>query len=163
MVALSRLVKCVRVIALALACVTAFASAFAAPSQPGPQEFIEAIYQKYLGEGAEGAAITEPATIRRYFTPAVAAALIKDQTVASKRGEVGALDGDPFIDAQDWKIADLKVAVMPAGAKANATVTFTNFGDRRSVGLSLVKTTAGWRVDDIKASFGSLRKLLKVK
>src|SRR5262245_15800974 len=163
MVVLSRLVKCMRVVALALACATVLASAFAAPAQPGPQEFIEAIYQKYVGEGAEGAAITDPATIRRYFTPAVAVALIKDQAVAAKRGEVGALDGDPFIDAQDWKIADLKVAVTPAAAKANATVTFTNFGDRRNVELSLLKTAAGWRIDDIKASFGSLRKLLKVK
>jgi hypothetical protein len=160
MVALLRLAKCV---ATALACVTVLATAFAAPAQPGPQEFLEAIYQTYLGESSDGIAITEPATIRRYFTPAVAAALIKDQTAAAKRGEVGALDGDPFIDAQDWKISDLKIAVMPAGAKASATVTFTNFGDRRSVALNLLKTAAGWRIDDIKASFGSLRKLLKLK
>jgi len=37
--------------------------------------------------------------------------MIKDQNEAAKRSEVGALDGDPFIDAQDWEIKDFDIAV----------------------------------------------------
>jgi Protein of unknown function (DUF3828) len=146
-----------------LACAMFAAHAIAAPAQQGPQEFLDAIYQTYLGENANGIAITDPKAIRRYFTPPLAAAMIKDEAAAAKRREVATLDGDPFVDAQDWKIDDLKIAVKLAGARAVATVTFTNFGERHSMTLDLLKTPAGWRVDDIKATFGSMRKLLKVK
>jgi hypothetical protein len=40
--------------------------------------------------------------VRRYCEPELAALIIKDRKDA--RGEVGKLDFDPFIDAQDWEI-----------------------------------------------------------
>ncbi len=42
--------------------------------------------------------------------------MVKDFAAAHKAGEVPMLNGDPFIDAQDWEIANLKTAVKSTGA-----------------------------------------------
>ena len=73
--------------------------------------FVTAIYATYKGKDSKGVILDKAATIRRYFEPTLAAAMIKDQNAAAKRGEVGALDGDPFIDAQDWDIKAFNIAV----------------------------------------------------
>ena len=63
------------------------------------------------------------AAIRRYFEPSLAALMVKDRKLAAKRGEVGVLDFDPFVDAQEWDIADFDIAVAEtAPGKATATV-----------------------------------------
>ena len=80
---------------------------------------------------------------------------------AKRRGEVPKLDGDPFLDAQEWQIKDLAIAVTTEGAKATGKVTFDNFGKRVAVTLDLVQTPAGWRVAEIKWPSGSLRGLYK--
>src|SRR5487761_2028003 len=73
--------------------------------------FVTAIYDTYKGKAAKGILLDDNRTIRRYFEPALAALMIKDQDAAAKRGEVGNLDGDPFVDAQDWKITGFDIAV----------------------------------------------------
>jgi hypothetical protein len=128
------------------------------------QAFVEAIYAPYLNKNYKGTPYGKPANLRRYFEPRLANAIVKDMTAAKKRGEVPTLDGDPFIDAQDWEIADLAIAVKIAGtAKALATVKFTNMREPKTVTLDLMKTSAGWRIAEIDASSGSLRKLFKLK
>jgi hypothetical protein len=70
------------------------------------------------------------------------------------------LDGDPFVDAQDWEITGLGLKVtMNGAARATATVTFRNFGEPRTVTHELVKTASGWRIADIKMKERSLRGL----
>src|SRR5262249_46780218 len=101
--------------------------------------------------------------IRRTFEPKLADAMIKDFATAAKRKEVGTLDGDPFLDAQDWEIANLKVDVKTSGSdKAVATVNFTNVREPKTVTIDLVKLRGGWRIADINAPSGSLRKLFKL-
>ena len=74
------------------------------------------------------------------------------------------LNGDPFIDAQDWEIANLKTAVKSTGANtAVATATFVIFMEARTVTLDLVVTPAGWRIAEIRSPSGSLRALYKLK
>ncbi len=91
--------------------------------------FVTAIYNAYKGKDAKGHPLGDERAIRRYFEPSLAALIIKDQKEAAKRNEVGALDGDPFIDAQDWDIAACDIAVSDTGpGKAAATVKFTNAG-----------------------------------
>jgi|SoimicmetaTmtLMB_FD_contig_41_4565497_length_1376_multi_2_in_0_out_0_2 hypothetical protein len=142
------------------------APAIAAPAAPAetPQAFLEAIYRNYRGSGTPGIEISKAAVVRRYFIPALAAAMIKDQAQAARRSEVPALDGDPFVDAQDWDISNLKIEVKMAGpAKAVGTVSFTNFNEPRSVTLDLVKLAPGWRIADIKMMGRTLRELYPVK
>ena len=133
-------------------------------SAQSAQAFVEAIYKPYAIKGFKGVPYASEPSLRGYFEPKLAAAMIKDMEAAGKRKEVPKLNGDPFIDAQDWEIADLKFDVKPAGDKASATVAFTNFGQPKAVSLDLVKSpSAGWRIVDIRAPSGSLRKLFKVK
>lgn len=140
-------------------------SALAAPAPAEtPQAFLDAIYKNYLGKELKGIDLSKPAAIRRYFTPPLAAAMIKDNAAAAKRGDVPELDGDPFIDGQDWEIADLAIKVAMSGAdKAIGTVSFKNSGQPTTVTLDLMKIAAGWRIDDIKNGKRSLRAMYKLK
>ena len=75
-----------------------------------------AIYKHYLGKDSKGFALSSDAVIRRYFAPPLSDAIVKDFAAAHKAGEVPLLNGDPFIDAQDWEISNLKTAVKSTGA-----------------------------------------------
>jgi len=144
-----------------LCVVVSIASAAPAAS---PQAFVEAIHKTYLGKAAKGIELTEEAVIRRYFAPPLADAIVKDRTEADKRGEVPTLDGDPFVDAQDFEIARLRVSTKAAGTEAaTATVSFTNLKKPKTMTLDLVKVGGAWRIADIKGPSGSLRNLMKVK
>jgi hypothetical protein len=140
----------------------------AMPAQAAPNEtpkaFLDAIYKNYLGKNANGVALDKPATLRRYFVAPLAEAMIKDNAAAAKRGDVPELDGDPFIDGQDWEITDLAIKVdMAPPEKATGTVTFKNFGKDTTVVLALQRTAAGWRIADIRNGDSSLRALYKLK
>ena len=163
MIAVTELARRVSVAAVVL--VSVVAAVLAAPAPAGPKEFLEAIYKSYLGKESKGIALVKPAEIRRYFAPALAAAMIKDQAEAAKRREVPTLESDPFIDAQDWEIADIAIVVTATGAKVDASVSFTNFKEKHEITYDLVQTPAGWRIANIKFGSGreSLRQLLKVK
>ncbi len=130
-----------------------------------PLTFLESVYKVYRNNNnAKGIDTSKPEVIRRHFAPPLAKAMLKDQADAKKRSEVPLLNGDPFIDAQDWQIADLKLEVKDASRRnATGVVTFTNFKEPGAVTLDLVKTGDGWRIAEIRAPSGSLKELLKVK
>jgi hypothetical protein len=114
------------------------------------RDFVAAIYATYKGKDSKGVILDNARTIRRYFEPSLAALMIKDQNAAAKRGEVGNLDGDPFIDAQDWDIKNFDIAVNETTpGKASATVKFANSGKPKTVVLDLVKLKNGWRIGEI--------------
>jgi hypothetical protein len=137
-----------RAIVLGAAC-AAFATA-AKTADASARAFLAAIYEKYRGKNAPGIALDKKATIERYFEPNLAALINKDQSDAARRNETSALDGDPFVDAQDWDIADLKISVGDTVAgKTQATVTFQNTGEPRTVIVDLVKIKNDWRISDI--------------
>jgi hypothetical protein len=130
-----------------------------------PLSFLENIYKVYRNsDNGKGVDYSRPDIIRKYFASPLAKAMVKDFAVAKKRSEVPALDGDPFIDAQDWKIGDLKIEVKNlTNRRAVGVVTFTNASEPRTVALDLVRTGQGWRIADINAPSGSLRELYKLK
>ena len=123
-----------------------------------PDTFLHAIYDPYLQEGFKGQPYWK---VSRFFVPEVARTIEGDMREAKRRGEVPKLDGDPFLDAQDWQIKDLAIAVTTEGAKATGKVTFDNLGKRVEITLDLVQTPAGWRIADIKWPSGSLGALYK--
>lgn len=154
-----------RALAMQAVLVAASAMAFTATAEiASPQSFVDGIYKHYLGKESKGLSLSDSAAIRRYFAPPLSDAMMKDFAAAHKAGEVPMLNGDPFIDAQDWDIANVKTAVKSTGAStAVATVTFTIFMKPRTLTLDLVNTKAGWRIADIHGPSGSLRALYKVK
>jgi Protein of unknown function (DUF3828) len=112
--------------------------------------FVNAIYNSYTKPNSDGVLIDDGKKLRRYFEPVLAAAMNKDQQDAARHGDVGKLDGDPFIDAQDWEIKSFDVAMKDtAPGKASATVTFTNLGTPKTIVLDLVTIKNDWRIYDI--------------
>ena len=128
-------------IAIATPALTADASALA---------FVTDIYNAYKGKDSPGQALDGEPAIRRYFEPSLATLMVKDQKRAAKRGEVGTLDFDPFVNAQDWEIPAFDIAVTDtAPGKAAATVKFSNQGKPTVVSLDLVTIKNEWRIRDI--------------
>ena len=93
--------------------------------------------------------------MRRYFEPSLAALISNDRKDAAKHHDVPTLDGDPFIDAQDWEIKSFDITVNEMdGSKAAATVKFVNAGEPATVTLDLVSIAGAgnanpWRISDI--------------
>jgi hypothetical protein len=126
----------------------ALASVGAMAADPSATSFVEAIYAPYKVKDGKGIPLDSNAALKRYFEPRLAALIIKDRKKAG--GELSTLDMDPFIDAQDWDISAVDVAVRDTGAeKASATVSFKNLGNPTTVVLELVKLRDGWRIADI--------------
>jgi Protein of unknown function (DUF3828) len=112
--------------------------------------FVTAIYNTYKGKDAKGLPLENERIIRRYFESTLAAAIAKDQKAAARRNEVGLLDFDPFLEAQDWDVGAFDIAVSDAAAgTAKATVKFVNQGEAMTVVLDLVQVKNDWRVYDI--------------
>ena len=141
----------------------------ARPTEPPAtaKTFVEKIYASYVGsaqKGANGVQLDKAQDIKRYFTPGLASLILDDEAAAHKRGQPPTLDGDAFVGHQDWNIADLTVDVKEAGAKATATVSFTNFGKSEKVLVELLRVGADWRIADIQWDDAStLRGLFKKK
>ena len=131
----------------------ALCAALAVPAlaaAPSPRDFVTAIYDAYKGKDAKGRPLDNDAAINRYFEPRLAAAMIKDRRAAARRQDVGTLDFDPFVDAQDWQIAAFDIAVSDAGSgKTSATVKFDNLGSHSTVVLDLIEIKGAWRISNI--------------
>jgi hypothetical protein len=146
-----------------LALMLAVAPAQAAQSA---KDFVTAIYKTYVGKNATGISIDSPKA-RKLITPDLMKLIDADAKAAAKRREVPTLDGDPFIDAQDFEIKSFTIDIKDLSpAQATATVTFTNgaSAENKPVVLDLLKIGNEWRIDDFRGgSSGSLRKYLAPK
>lgn len=125
------------------------------------EQFLHSIYDQY--KGADGPPLDDKA-MENYFTPEIYKLIKADSDAAAAKGEVPLLAGDPFIDAQDWKLDQLKIAVEePKPNAAVGTVTFQNFGEAFEIKLDLSKTPKGWRISEIYAPSGTLKELYAKK
>jgi hypothetical protein len=124
------------------------------------QAFLESIYLPYRQRGFKGQPYTD---FERFFAPDLARAMKRESDYAKRRGEPPIINGDPFVDAQDWQITDLVVRATGSGDKATGVVSFSNQGKPKRLALELVRTEAGWRIADIAGAGGSLRALYKVR
>jgi hypothetical protein len=131
-------------------------AAGSARADDGPAfAFVQALYAAYKGKNTKGVAIDTDAQLRRYFEPSLAALISKDRKDAAKHHDVPTLDGDPFIDAQDWEIKSFDITVNDTGGgKATSTVKFINETEPVTITLDLVSVAATgtanpWRISDI--------------
>ncbi len=125
-------------------------------------DFLKSIYEPYKQAGFKGQPYWEA---KRFFVADLAEAIDRDFAEAQKRKEVPTLDGDPFIDAQDWDIRSVSYAIpeINAGGRAVAAIALDNLGKPTFVALLLVETPQGWRIDDILTRGSSLRALYKLR
>jgi len=84
------------------------------------------------------------------FTKPLADLIWKDNQAS--KGEVGAIDGSPIYDAQDYEPKNLEI--HPAkikGSQATVLVTFTNYSESKKIVYALARNDAGeWRIADIR-------------
>ena len=93
------------------------------------------------------------ARIDRYFTKQLGDLVLRDAT--NPVDEIGAIGADPLYDAQDVEIKNFAVGKGTIdGTKATVNVTFTNFGEKKTIVFSLVETAGAWRISDIKYTHG---------
>ncbi|WP_029077022.1 DUF3828 domain-containing protein [Kaistia adipata] len=125
-----------------------------------PQAFVAAIYDTYA-DGGLGLPLDAAETVQRLFEPRLAAMILDDHAQAAELGDAPKLGADPFVDAQDWDLAEIRVAVEAVTPdRAEGHVAFANFGEPKRVDLELVRGEDGdWRIRDILWQEGSLRGL----
>jgi hypothetical protein len=128
-------------------------------AEPSAKEFVASVYKHYQGRDPKGIPI-DSALAKSILTPGLLALIEADAKRAARRKEVPRLDGDPFINAQDFDdIGPVTIDVTEKGDTAIAKAGFKIFDEKRTVTLSLVKTGGTWRIDDFVAPIG-LRKML---
>jgi hypothetical protein len=107
----------------------------------------DAPFIKGTGEGIMG----DKAAKAKYFSAALLRMIAADEKRSAKRNEPPNLDGDPFVDAQEATVNDLKILLIStAGGKASVLADFDRGeGKREKVTYSMVFERGLWRVDDI--------------
>lgn len=120
--------------------------------------YLEGLYAPYLNADTGAHNDCFDAAFDRCF----AADLAKSMEAERKQtpeGEVGVLDFDPFIDGQDWKLADLRIAVRQGSDGTVGTATFKNFGDAMKVEIDLVREGDAWKIQNMRGKDWDLRQL----
>jgi hypothetical protein len=137
------------VLALALVLAAGATSAFGQP-HPTAQAFVEGLYRAYQGHEHDGGGPDYLGRQRdRVFAPKLIALMRRD-AANTPAGEVGALDGDPICNCQDYEISKVVVRIKDSGGgRASAEVHFDNSGRAEFVQLDLVSIRGGWRVADV--------------
>lgn len=125
---------------------------------PSAEAFLRDLYAPYLAGANQGRNYWD---LERWFAPDLACLMDAEARDAQSRNEVPRLNGDPFVDSQEWDVKNLGVSVKTEGSSATAIVTFDNYGKAKRMTLDLVLTPAGWRISDIQAPSGSLRSLYR--
>ncbi len=131
-----------RLAALAVGLVLALMSYAAAQPYDTPEALLEAFYQPYFnGNFPED---------ESQFRSAALQALYDNDAEITPEGEMGAISFDPYIDGQDYDITNFDIgAAGIAGDYASVDVTFSNFGEPRSLTYELVLEDGGWKIDDV--------------
>lgn len=134
------------------------------PAEGTARAFVDTLYARYRGRNAKGIDLSSEARLRAIFEPGLALAMSRDAKAAARRGDVGVLDWDPFIDAQEIEIAALDLVVEDVtSVKARATVTLVNAGRTAVITVDMVKLKQGWRIFDIRwPNFKTLRQLFQL-
>ncbi|CAN7378825.1 MULTISPECIES: DUF3828 domain-containing protein [unclassified Devosia] len=116
-------------------------ASFAQPFET-PQELLEAFYEPYFsGDFPEFEADYRSEALN---------ALYEADAENTPEGEIGALDFDPYVDGQDYDLAEFVIGEpVESDGAATVEVTFTNFGEPRHITYELVYENGGWLIDDL--------------
>lgn len=135
-------------------------STFASVTSETASQFVERVFAEYGNPDQTHLADKQ----KNFYTPELAGLIRADRH--RHPGEICNLDFDPICACQDsgdpGELKIVSIQVTPsASARAKAMVSFTIAGEPRAVTLSLVRTPAGWRIEDVSTvDMPSLRRLL---
>jgi len=111
-------------------------------------ELVREIYDPYHHAGPVGSL----ETMQKHVISKKLHALFEYYDRRSSPDEVGTLDFDPFISAQDYELKDVEIVSETIdGDEATVEVGFTNFGDRTELTYTLAKEGGAWKIDDIRS------------
>ena len=126
-----------------------------------PEAIVTELYKQHDAKKSPFFQTKDRAVVDKYFTKPLADLIWKDAT--SSKGEVGAIEADPLYNAQDTEIKNFAIGKAEVkGDTATVAVTFTNFGDKKTITYALKQVGPAWKIDDIKYGGGdSVMKWLK--
>ena len=128
-----------------------------------PQDFLAELYGHYDGQGpGSGLDYSQKSVLERYFTPETVAAIEADFARGQAAGEPPALNGDPFVGAQEWDVTGLDIAVGKSAAPDStlAKVRFQSYGETSEFSLDLKQVDGAWRIADIDWGYDKLSKVV---
>lgn len=118
------------------------------------------LYTGYFAKLNAGESANMHDVAARYFEPELASKF----AAATAGNEVGAIDFDVFIYAQDFEELTLDEVkrTFENPTKAIFEVRFTNNGDQQKLRFGMTKVAGAWKIADIEFPDGaSLRKMLE--
>ena len=113
-----------------------------------PDEVVAALYKQHATK-TPFFQTKDRAALDRFFAKPLATLIWKD--AQSSKEEVGAIDGDPLLDAQDYEPKNF--VIHPAttdGKNATVEVTFTNYGEKKKLLFTLIPHASTWLISDIR-------------
>lgn len=144
------------------------APATAPPSSAAPatgdaadaKAFLEGLYAHYKSSKNNTFSPLDK-DLKAVFDPDMVQLLAKDAKLL--KGEVGAMDGDPLCDCQDFDSIAANITIQSATATtAKATADLKVFTETHHNSFDLVKVNGAWRVHDVQEiGQPSLRKMLE--
>ncbi len=116
-----------------------------------PEALVAVLYKQHELKSPLGAEGETRASLGGYFAGPLADLIWKDQKESARSGDAGALDFDPFYQAQDvGKVKDFMISPAEVdGEKASVIVRFENLGQKMTLKYLLVREGGNWRIGDI--------------
>lgn len=119
--------------------------ALAATRVDEPKSFVTQVYQRFIAAQSSGASYTPPSDI---YSARLGALFRKDKQRA--RGEVGCLDFDFWVNAQDWEISDVSVTSSDEGPQRKTVIAkFLNIGKPQEIHFDFRRNGGRWQLDDV--------------
>lgn len=120
--------------------------------KPAVEDPVAVVRELYRTHARDEAAILTPQSkdaLLRYFDTRLATLIWQDVTTTPE-GEVGRLDFDPFYNAQDFEIKNLKFGTPKVtGDTARVTVSFDNYAQSERLEYHLRRQSGRWRISNI--------------
>lgn len=130
-----------------------------APSA-SPETVVSELYKLHDAQKGPFFQSKDRGLVDRFFTKPIADLIWKNNN--GPEGEIGAIDFDPLYDAQDTDIKGLAFSASDVKENTAAvTVSFTNFGEKRSIKFLMKLDGDRWKIEDIKYSDMTLLAVLK--
>ena len=110
-----------------------------------PKTFVTEVYRRLVAAQSSHSSYTPPEDI---YTPRLEKLVREDKRKA--KGEVGCLDFDFWINAQDWTITHLTITTTDDGPDRKTVIAkFRNMGEPQEIHFDFRKSAGRWLLDDV--------------
>ena len=110
-----------------------------------PKTFVTQVYRRFVAAQSSHSSYTPPENI---YTPRLKKLLLEDKRKA--HGEVGCIDFDFWINAQDWEITRLAITSTDKSNERETVVAkFVNIGEPQEMHFDFRRISGRWLLDDV--------------